>query len=102
MEVLIEELELAALKPVSTPDVAEAVDKSQVGTTVIHEDLDSVPRMGESSTRYRALAARCNHVAVDTSDSQCCTNEFNMEMSFPAVASWKRLVRLGLDFSEFE
>ena len=60
VEVLIEELELAALKPVTTPGVAAAVDKSQVGATVIDDDPDTVPLVGESATRYRALAARCN------------------------------------------
>ena len=49
--------------------VAEAVDKSQVGTTVVGDDPDSVPLVGEPATRYRALAARCNCIAVDRVDS---------------------------------
>ena len=43
VEVLIEELEPAALRPVTTPGVAEAVDKSQVGAVIVDEDPDSVP-----------------------------------------------------------
>ena len=48
VEVLIEELELAALRPLTTPGVAEAVDKSQVGVTIVDDDPDSVPLVGES------------------------------------------------------
>ena len=51
VEVLIEELELTLLKSVSTPGVAEAVDKCQVGATMIDDDPDSVPLVGGSATR---------------------------------------------------
>ena len=47
VEVLIEELELTSLKSVFTPGVAEAVDKNQVGATMIDDDPDSVPLVGE-------------------------------------------------------
>ena len=67
VEVLIEELELTLLKSPSTPGpgVAEAVDKSRVGATLIEDDPDEFPLVRESATRYRALAARCNYIAVD-------------------------------------
>ena len=52
MEVLIEELELTALKSVSTLGVSEAVDKSLVGVTVVDDDPDSVPLVEKSATRY--------------------------------------------------
>ena len=69
---LIPELELASLKSAPIPGVAEAVDKSQVGAPMIDDDPDSVPLVGESGTRYRALAARCNYIAVDRADAQFC------------------------------
>ena len=58
VEVLIQELELTLLKSASTPGVAEAVENSQVGATMIDDDPDSVRLVGESATRCRALAAR--------------------------------------------
>ena len=89
VEVLIEERELAALRPVTTPGVAEAVDKSQVCATIVYDDPDSVPLVGESATRYRALAARCNYIAVDMADAQYCTKELCRDMSSSTAASWK-------------
>ena len=89
---LIEELELTSLKSLSIPGVAEAVDKSHVGATIVDDDPDSVPLVGESATRYRALAARCNNIAVDQADdAQYCTKELCRDMSSPTVVSWKRL-----------
>ena len=70
VEVFIEELELAATRPVTTPGVADAVDKSQVGATLVDSDPDSEPLVGESATRDRAVAARCNYIAVDRTDAQ--------------------------------
>ena len=87
VEVLIEELELTALKSVSTPGVAEAVDKSQVGAAIADDDLDSVPLVGESATRYRTFAARCNYIALDTADAQYCIKELCRDMRSPTVAS---------------
>ena len=98
VEVFIEELELTSLKSASTPGVAEAVEKSEVGATMINDDPDLVPLVGESATRYRALAARCNYSAVDRADAQDCTKELCRDTSSPTVASWKRLVRLGRYF----
>ena len=70
VEVLIEESELAALRPATMPGVAEAVDKSQVGVTMADDYLDSVSLVGESATRYRALAARCNYITAGRADAQ--------------------------------
>ena len=98
MEVLIEHLELAALRPVTTSGVAEAVDKSQEGATIIDDDPDSVPLVGQAATRYKALAARCKYIAVDRADSQYCTQERSRDMSSPTAASWKKSVRLGRYF----
>ena len=50
VEVMIEELELTSLKSMSTPGVAEAVDKSQVGATIVDDDPDSVPLVGVSDS----------------------------------------------------
>ena len=80
------------------PGVADAVDKSQVGATVVDNDPDSAPPVGESATRYRALAARCNSIADDRAGGQYCTKEFCRDTGSPTVASWKRLLRFGRYF----
>ena len=54
--------------------------------------------MGESATRHRALAARCNYIAVDRADAQYCTKELCRDMSSPTAAVWKRLLRLARYF----
>ena len=66
---LTEELELAATRPATTPGVADAADKSQVGATVVDNDPDSELLVGESATRHRVLAARCNYIAVGRADA---------------------------------
>ena len=65
---------------------------------IVDDDPDSVPLVGESATRYRALAARCNYIAVDRADAQYCTKELCRDMSSTTAASWKKLVRLGRYF----
>ena len=56
------------------------------------------PLDGEAASHYRALAARCNYIAVDRADAQYCTKELCRDMSAPTLASWKRLLHLGRHF----
>ena len=97
VEVLIEQLDLASAKPLSTPGVDEPVEVSQKD---VEDGIEKVAALleGESATQYRALAARCNYIAVDRADAQYCTKELCRDMSAPTMESWKRLVRLGRYF----
>ena len=86
VEVLVQELELEAARSLSAPGVDEPVDKD--------EDLE-VALDPDAASSYRALAARCNYIAVDRADAQFAIKELCRDMANPVVASWSKLVRLG-------
>ena len=49
----------------------------------------------DKASSYRALAARCNYIAVDRADAQYAIKQLCRDMSAPTQQSWTRLVRLG-------
>jgi hypothetical protein len=48
-----------------------------------------------SATRYRALAAKANYLAMDRADVQYATKEVSRDMSAPSSVSWSRLKQLA-------
>ena len=91
VEVLIEELKLAGTRAVSTPGVDEPANKKE-------DDLTSAALNPELASAYRALAARCNYIAVDRADAQYAIKELCRDMSTPTEASWSELLRVGRYF----
>ena len=49
----------------------------------------------QESTRYRAIAARANYLAIDRGDIMFATKELTRKMSEPTEHDWNKLVRLG-------
>ena len=47
------------------------------------------------STRFRAIAARANYLAIDRGDIMFATKEPTRKMSEPTESDWNKLVRLG-------
>ena len=85
-ELMVEQLELMNAKIAATPG---ADGKEEEDT---EEDVELV---GEDATRFRAIAARGNYLAMDRPDLQFAIKEICREMSKPTTGSWRRLVRVG-------
>ena len=47
------------------------------------------------TTRYRALAATANFLAIDRGDIVYCAKELTRHMATPTTADWEKIVRLG-------
>lgn len=90
VEVLVEEVELAGTRALSTPGVDEEVNKKEESTLAL---------LGpEMASAYRSLAARCDYIAVDRADAQYAIKELCRDMLAPTEASWSKHVRLGRCF----
>ena len=46
------------------------------------------------TTRYRALAAHANFLAIDRGDTVHCAKELTRHMATPTTADWENMVRL--------
>ena len=46
------------------------------------------------TTRYRALAAAANFLAIDTGDVVYCAKELTRHMATPTTTDWEKVVRL--------
>ena len=47
------------------------------------------------TTRYRALAATANFLAIDRGDIVYCAKELSRHMATPSAVDWEKVVRLG-------
>ena len=45
------------------------------------------------TTRFRALAATANFLAIDRGDIVYCAKEFTRHMAKPTTADWEKMVR---------
>ena len=81
----MEALGLRDAKPATSP----AEEKKD------HEEGDEVELDAESSTKFRALAARANFLATDRADIQFAVKELCRRMSRPLVGDKKKIKRLG-------
>ena len=87
VEVMLEELDLMNAKAVVTPGTDD----------VASDDVDAgdIPLEPSRATRYRALSARANYIAVDRADAQYAIKELCREMSSPCEESWIKLERVA-------
>jgi hypothetical protein len=83
-EIIVAALKLTEAKGVKTPGEEIKEGESDM------EELDA-----EKATRYRALAARANYLALDRPDIQYTVKELCRGMSKPKAVDWLRLKRLG-------
>ena len=83
---LVQELELEGARPLSAPGVDEPVGKEEDSEVALEPD---------AAASYRALAARCNYIAVGRADAQFAIKELCRDMANPVASSWARLIRLG-------
>ena len=84
--IVIEELGLANGGTVSTPYGPEEARVS---------DEPGEPLEAGEATRYRALVARLNYLALDRPDIQFGVKEAAKRMSAPCAPDWKLLKRIG-------
>ena len=62
----------------------------------VRDDTGEAPKMEPAeATRYRAIAARLNYLAVDRPDVQYAVKEAARAMSRPKVGDWSMLQRIG-------
>ena len=60
------------------------------GTTIDRTDLEPA-----ETTRYTALAATTNFIAIDRGDIVYCAKELTRHMATPTTTDWEQVVRLG-------
>ena len=108
-EILIKELDADSGRRVTTPMAKENVKESvEYVTNDIHEKTKNRRIEGNTNrtndhdklddaqaTKYRALVARANYLAVDRGDIAFCTKELARCMSAPSQHDWERLRRLA-------
>jgi hypothetical protein len=85
-ELVIEALGLKGANGVTTPIEKEDSAKQEE----VAEDLSR-----EDCTRYRAIVARANYLALDRADIQYAVKELCRSMSAPTKSDWEKLKRLG-------
>ena len=74
----------------------DIVEKRKLGKLGMKEQ----PLVGQilnpvETTRYRALAATANFLAIDRGDIVYCAKELTRHMAKPTTADWEKMVRLG-------
>ena len=82
-EILISELGLSSSSPVVTPGVKDA------------QGCTDTPLSPSEATRFCALVARANYLAMDRCDIQFAVKELSRRMSAPTDSDWCALKRLG-------
>ena len=86
-DIVVDELGLKDSKEVTTPGSKEDVDRMP---------LDVGESLGlEEATRYRALAARLNYLALGRPDIQYATEEVARHTATPTTCNWLLMQRLG-------
>ena len=61
----------------------------------MEEEEASEKLVGVEATRFRAVAARANYLAVDRPDIEYAVKEICRKMANPVSGDWQKLVRLG-------
>lgn len=87
---LIEEMGVEAGKSVGTPMAADSSESRKAQ----QKDDEEAMEPGEA-TRYRALAARLNYLAMDRPDLQVATLAASRRMSSPVKGDWAILKRVA-------
>ena len=84
-EIIIDELHLRGAKGVTSPGIKELPE----------EEGDNQPLRQQQTTKYRAIVARCNFLALDRGDIMFAAKECSRTMSAPCQKDWRRLKRIG-------
>ena len=108
-EILIKELDGDSGRLVTTPMAKDSAKESVESITDdVHEKVKNKKNKAENNTvndydkldnaqttKYRALVARANYLAVDRGDIAFCVKELARCMSSPSIHDWERLQRLA-------
>ena len=99
-EIVIKELGLEDAKATRVPGTKAPKGEDKKKGACEDETEDEGPEeeedlSPEKATKYRALAARLNYLAVDRVDIQYSVNEAARAMSCPKVGHWTLLRRIG-------
>ena len=86
VEIIVRQLELEQSKAVGTPGTKEE------GTTQLTMEH---PLSSQQTSNYRALVARCDHLAPDRPDIAFSVKELARQMAAPTNGDWAKLKRLG-------
>ena len=62
VEIIVEQLGVANMKPLSTPGVEETTDSK------LADKIPAAQLSSEQATQYRAIAARANYISQDRAD----------------------------------
>ena len=76
-----------------TDDIMEKRKLGQLG--VKEQPLIGQNLSPAETTRYGALAATANFLAIDRGDIMYCAKELARHMAKPTTADWEKMVRLG-------
>ena len=87
---VIKALNLEEANPVSTPMTTDKDEKDNNGA----EGEDTLLTM-EEATKFRAIAARLNYMALDRSDIAVAVMRVCSRMANPALDDWTKLKRIG-------
>ena len=88
-ELIVEQLELENVGGLTVPGGTTKAEEEE------DDDNDSELLSGTEATRFRAIGARCNYLAMDRPDIQYSVKEVCRLMSKPTKKSWERLLRVG-------
>ena len=97
-ELIVEFLELSGARSVMTPGVKEEAskkDKEEGAEVDEAQDGDQALLNIEDKSKYRALAARANYLALDRVDIQFAVLQLCKAMSNPTQRHWRAVKRLG-------
>ena len=90
-EILIDELGLAGARGVTTPG-----SRDDVGKAAVENEKQQGEKLSPGeTTKFRALCARLNYLALDRIDIQYASKEASRRMSAPQAGDWLLLKRIG-------
>ena len=87
-EIIVAQLGLHSASSVSTPSTPSRPTRSE-------DDATNPPLSADDTTACRAIAARCNFLAIDRADLQHATMEACRFMANPRKTDWELLGRIG-------
>ena len=80
---------------VSIDDLLQPCDVVGAASEVESQDHSDEELCPAEATKFRAIAARLNYMAVDRVDIQYAVKEVARHMSTPTQAGWQKLVKIG-------
>ena len=90
-ELVIKQMKVEEANPVTSPGCKPSSGHAAQGGSTD----DEVALEAEERTAYRALAARCNFLAIDRPDIQFAAKEISRHMSNPRRSDWNAVKRIA-------